>query len=86
MLGSAMFREASWNKSNFFWATFRCKRPNAILAANSGFDQPSMIALALSRILELGVTVLEELPTYRVVDQIEMPDAATSTDSPLNSH
>jgi len=56
------------------------------LAANSGFDQPSMIALALSRILELGVTVLEELPTYRVVDQIEMPDAATSTDSPLYSH
>jgi hypothetical protein len=34
--------------------TFRCRRPNAILAASSGFDQPSMIALASSRILELG--------------------------------
>jgi hypothetical protein len=39
----------------FLWGTFRCKRPNATLAANSGFDQPSMIALASSRILELGV-------------------------------
>jgi hypothetical protein len=38
-----------------FGGTFRCKRPNATLAANSGFDQPSMIALASSRILELGV-------------------------------
>ena len=32
-----------------------CKRPNATLGANSGFDQPSMIALASSRIPELGV-------------------------------
>jgi len=32
----------------------RFKRPNATLAANSGFDQPSMIALASSRILEPG--------------------------------
>jgi hypothetical protein len=39
----------------FLWGTFRFKRPNDILAASSGFDQPSMIALALSRILELGV-------------------------------
>src|SRR5439155_23831006 len=53
-LGSAMLREASWSRSNFFWGTFRCKRPNATLGANSGFDQPSMIALASSRILELG--------------------------------
>ncbi len=30
------------------------QRPNATLAASSGFDQPSMIALASSRILELG--------------------------------
>src|SRR6266849_9734150 len=49
-----MLREASWSRSNFFWGTFRCKRPNATLGANSGFDQPSMIALASSRILELG--------------------------------
>jgi hypothetical protein len=40
-------------RSNFFWGTFRCKRPNATLGANSGFDEPSMIALASSRIPEL---------------------------------
>jgi hypothetical protein len=34
----------------------------ATLAASSGFDQPSMIALASSRILELGA-VVEGLPT-----------------------
>ena len=54
VLGSATHREVSWSRSNFFWGTFRCKRPNATLAASSGFDQPSMIALASSRILELG--------------------------------
>jgi hypothetical protein len=30
------------------------------LGASNGFDQQSMIALALSRILELGATVMEE--------------------------
>jgi Phage integrase family len=54
VLGSATDREASWSRSNFFWGTCRCKRPNATLGANSGFDQPSMIALASSRIPELG--------------------------------
>src|SRR6266700_975361 len=34
-----------------FGARFRCKRPNDILAASSGFDRSSMIALASSRIL-----------------------------------
>jgi hypothetical protein len=34
--------------------TFPCRRPNATSAANSGFDRPSMIALASSRIPELG--------------------------------
>ena len=53
MLGSAMHQEASWSRSNFSWGTFLCKRPNATLAASSGFDQPSMIALASSRIREL---------------------------------
>jgi hypothetical protein len=24
-------REASSSRSNFFWGTFRCKRPNAIM-------------------------------------------------------
>jgi integrase len=38
----------------FLWGTFRCKRLNATSAASSGFDQPSMIALASSRILELN--------------------------------
>ena len=53
MLGSATHREASWSRSNFSWGTFRCRRQNATLAASSGFDQPSMIALASSLILEL---------------------------------
>jgi hypothetical protein len=46
VLGSATHREASWNRSNFFWGTFRYKRPNATLVASSEFDQRSMIALA----------------------------------------
>ncbi len=29
VLGSATHREAGWSRSNFFWGTFRCKRPNA---------------------------------------------------------
>jgi len=65
VLGSAMLREASWSRSNFFWGTFRFKRRSVTLAANSGFDQQSMIALASRRILELGATVMEELPTIR---------------------
>jgi len=40
--------------SNFSWGTFGCKQLNATLATSSGFDQPSMIALASSRILELS--------------------------------
>ena len=55
VLGSAMHQEASWSRSNFSWGTFRCRRPNATLAASSGFDQPSMIALASSLILELTI-------------------------------
>ena len=54
VLGSATHREASWSRSNFSWGTFRYRRPNTTLAASSGFDQPSMIALASSRILEMG--------------------------------
>jgi hypothetical protein len=41
-------------QSNFSWGTFRCRRPNVTWAASSGFDQPSMIALASSLTLELG--------------------------------
>ena len=62
---SALLRETSWTRSNSFWGTFRFKRRSATLGANSGFDQPSMIALASSRILELGATVMEEWPTTR---------------------
>jgi len=65
VLGSAAHREVSWSRSNFFWGTFRYRRLNATLAASSGFDQQSMTALALSRILELGATVMEEWPTIR---------------------
>ena len=64
VLGSAMLREASWSRSNFSWGTFRCKRPNATLGANSGFDQPSMIALASSRILELGARLWKGCRQY----------------------
>src|SRR5438445_9991693 len=60
VLGSAMPREASWSRSNFSWGTFRCRRPNVTLAASSGFDQPLMIALASSRLLELDPVRSEE--------------------------
>jgi site-specific recombinase XerD len=50
---SATRREASWSRYNFSWGTFRCRQPNATLAASNGFDQPSMIALASGLILEL---------------------------------
>ena len=52
MLGSATLQEASWSRSNFFWGMYRFKRPSVTLAANSGFDQQSMIALASNQILE----------------------------------
>jgi hypothetical protein len=51
--GCATHREASWSRSSFSWGTFQCRRPSATLVASSGFDQPSMIALASSLILEL---------------------------------
>jgi integrase len=60
VLGSAMLREASWSRSNFFWGTFRFKPPSATLGANSGFDQPSMTALASSRILERGARLWKD--------------------------
>src|SRR5437868_5207901 len=62
LLGSAMPREANWGRSNFSWGTFRCRRPSATLDASSGFDQPLMIALASSRLLELDA-IVEGLPT-----------------------
>jgi len=65
VLASAMLREGSWSRSNSFWGTSQFKPPNGTLGARNGFDQQSMIALALSRILELGATVIEEWPTTR---------------------
>ena len=47
----------------FLLGTSQFEPPNDTLGASSGFDQQSMIALALSRILELGGTVMEEWPT-----------------------
>jgi site-specific recombinase XerD len=35
VLGFATRREASWSRSNFFWGTFRCKRPNAIMRSGT---------------------------------------------------
>ena len=60
VLGSVTLREASWSRSNSFWGTFRFKRRSATLGANSGFDQPSMIALASSRILELSARLWKD--------------------------
>ena len=62
-----MLREGSWSKSNSYWGTSQFKPPNGTLGASNGFDQQSMIALALSRILELGGTVMEEWPTVRAL-------------------
>src|ERR1700687_672349 len=60
-----MLREGSWSKSNSYWGTSQFRPPNGTLGASNGFDQQSMIALALSRILELGGAVMEEWPTIR---------------------
>ena len=57
------FGRGGWSRSNSFWGMSRFKPPNGTLAASSGFDQQSMIALASSRILELGATVMEVWPT-----------------------
>src|SRR5580700_825125 len=54
VLGSAMLREGSWSRSNFFWSTSQCKPPNGTLGASNGFDQQSMTALASSRVLGYG--------------------------------
>jgi hypothetical protein len=63
VLGCATLREVSWSRSNFSWGTFLYKRPNVTLAANSEFDQPSMIALASSRSVDVAAPVVEGLPT-----------------------
>jgi mono/diheme cytochrome c family protein len=45
--------------SNFSWDTFQYKLPNATLAASNEFDQPSTIALASSRTLDVAAPVVE---------------------------
>src|SRR3984885_9314212 len=59
-----MLREGSWSRSNFFWGTFRCRRPNATWAASGEFDPPSMIGLASSRILESGARLWKVCRQY----------------------
>jgi Phage integrase family len=59
----------------FLLGTFPCKRPNATLAASSGFDQPSMIALASSRILEPGARLWKDCrpsESYAVVAHLDI--------------
>ena len=63
VLGSATHREEKWSRSNFSWGTFRCKLPNATLVVSSGFDQPSTIALASNRNLDVAAPIVEGLPT-----------------------
>src|SRR6266852_488822 len=58
----------------FLWGTSQFKPRNDTLAASSGFDQQSMIALASSRILELGATVMEELPTIHSERGLLLPN------------
>ena len=65
MLGSAMLRAGSWNKSNSFWVTSQFKPPNGTLGASSEFDQPLMIASGSGRTLDVAEPVVEELPTIR---------------------
>ena len=69
MLGSATQRRRVGADPISFWGTFRCKRPNSTLAASSRFDQPLMIVLASSRILELGARSWKDcrrLGRYRI--------------------
>jgi hypothetical protein len=82
VLGSAMLREESWSRSNSSWGMSQFKRPNDILAASSGFDQPSMIALASSRILEPGARLWKDCRpprSYFMLARIKLPRAATCT-------
>jgi len=65
--------EASWRRSSFSWGTFRFRRPNATSAASSGFDQPSMIALASNRSPDVAAPIVEGLPTIH-----NLPDQTTS--------
>jgi hypothetical protein len=51
---------------------FPCKLPNATWAASNEFDQPSMIALASSRTLDVAALLVEGLPTIRSGCKIEM--------------
>jgi hypothetical protein len=60
---------ASWSRSNSSWGTSQFKRPNDILAASNGFDQPSMTISVSSRILEIA----EGLPTTRELTQYPKP-------------
>ena len=77
MLGSAMLREGSWSRSNFFWGTSPFKPPNGTLGASNEFDQQSMTALASSPILELGATVMEEWPTIHQMASFQLRSSSS---------
>jgi hypothetical protein len=69
-------------------ARFRANDRNATLAASSGFDQPSMIALASSRILELGARLWKGCRpsgSYRMVVRLELRSTPISKGGPLHS-
>jgi len=88
MLGSATQRRRVGADPISFWGTFRCKRPNSTLAASSGFDQPLMIVLASSRILELGARSWKDCrPTGGyLVTRTETRNAGDHAGSPLHLH
>ena len=88
MLGSATQRRRVGADPISFWGTFRCKRPNSTLAASSRFDQPLMIVLASSRILELGARSWKDCrPTGSyLVTRTETRNAGDHAGSPLHLH
>jgi integrase len=59
-LGCATLQEVSWIRSNSFWGMYPFRLLSAILAANSEFVRPSMIALASNRVLKWFHCFVEE--------------------------
>src|ERR1700746_3177815 len=65
---------AVWHLLQIRSRSRKSKRPNATLAASSGFDQPSMIALASSRIPELGARLWKSCRLTARNTEILTPD------------
>jgi hypothetical protein len=68
-LGHVPFGQSRIQFQSALAVKFGCKRPNVTSAASSGFDQPSMIALASNRTLDVAALVVEGLPTTRECSQ-----------------